>query len=73
MSYIPDYYTPPDDHPRQAEMDQIQDQIDTKRERVNALESLDRDWTDQEEDEYRALEDEITSLERQLTAVYEGE
>lgn len=67
-----DYYRPPDDHPRQAEMDQIQDDIDSKRERMTALEAIDRDWTSQEEDEYRALEAEVRDLDKLLDETWEN-
>jgi len=68
-----DYYLPPDDHPRQAEMDQIQDDIDAKRERMTALEAIDRDWTNQEEDEYRALEAEVRDLDKLLDETWENQ
>ena len=68
-----DYYLPPDDHPRQAEMDQIQNNIDDKTERMTALEAIDRDWTNQEEDEYRALETEVQDLDKLLDEMWENQ
>lgn len=68
-----DYYLPPDDHPRQADMDEVQDQIDNKRERMAALEAIDRDWTNQEEDEYRALETEVQDLDKLLDEMWENQ
>jgi len=68
-----DYYRPPDDHPRQADMDKVQDQIDNKRERMAALEAIDRDWTNQEEDEYRALETEVQDLDKLLDEMWENQ
>ena len=69
----PDYYTPPTSHPRQAEMDSIQDQIDAAVRRMMALESLDRDYTDQEETEYYALELKVYELDQNLNSIYTGE
>ena len=68
-----DYYLPPDDHPRQAEMDQIQNDIDDKTERMTALEAIDRDWTDHEEDEYLALEKEVRDLHQLLDETWENQ
>lgn len=68
-----DYYRPPTDHPRALEMEQIQTKIDDKRERMAALDAIDRDWTDQEEDEYRALEAEVQDLDKLLDEVWENQ
>lgn len=69
----PDYYTPPVSHPRQIELNKIQDQIDAAILRMMALESLDRDYTDQEEDEYYALEDRVSELTQNFQNVTSGE
>lgn len=68
-----DYYRPPTDHPRALEMEQIQTKIDDKRERMAALDAIDRDWTDQEENEYRALETEVQDLDKLLDEVWENQ
>ena len=68
-----DYYTPPASHPRQIQLNKIQDQIDAAISRMRALESLDRDWTDQEEDEYHALENKVSELTQHFKNVTSGE
>lgn len=68
-----DYYRPPTDHPRALEMEQIQTKLDAKRERMATLEAIERDWTDQEEDEYRALETETQDLDRLLDEIWENQ
>ena len=69
----PDYYTPPASHPRQIELNAIQDQIDAAIRRMMALESLDRDYTDQEESEYYTLEDQVSELTQTFQNVTTGE
>lgn len=69
----PDYYTSPASHPRQIELNAIQDQIDAAISRMMVLESLDRDYTDQEEDEYYALEDRVSELTQTFQNVTTGE
>ena len=69
----PDYYTPPASHPRQIELNAIQDQIDAAIRRMMALESFDRDYTDQEENEYYALEDRVSELTQNFQNVTTGE
>jgi hypothetical protein len=68
-----DYYRPPTDHPRALEMEQIQTKLDVKRERMATLEAIDREWTNQEEDEYRALETETQDLEKLLDETWENQ
>ena len=67
-----DYYQPPTDHPRALEMESIQTKLDAKRDRMGELEVIDRDWTGQEEDEYRALEDDVRDLENLLDETWEN-
>jgi len=67
-----DYYQPPTDHPRALEMESIQTKLDAKRTRMGELEVIDRDWTSQEEDEYRALEDDVRDLEKLLDETWEN-
>ena len=67
-----DYYQPPTDHPKALEMESIQTKLDAKRTRMGELEVIDRDWTDQEEDEYRALETEVSDLENLLDETWEN-
>jgi hypothetical protein len=68
-----DYYLPPTDHPRALEMESIQTKLDAKRDRMGELEVIDRDWTAQEEDEYRALETEVSDLEKLLDETWENQ
>jgi hypothetical protein len=68
-----DYYQPPTDHPRALEMESIQTKLDVKRTRMGELEVIDRDWTAQEEDEYRALETEVSDLEKLLDETWENQ
>ena len=68
-----DYYRPPTDHPRALAMEQIQTKLNAKCERMATLEAIDRDWTDQEEDEYRALEIETQHLDRLLDETWENQ
>jgi hypothetical protein len=67
-----DYYQPPTDHPRALEMESIQTKLDAKRTRMGELEVIDRDWTSQEEDEYRALEDDVRDLDKLLDETWEN-
>jgi hypothetical protein len=67
-----DYYLPPTDHPKALEMESIQTELDFKRTRMGELEIIDRDWTAQEEDEYRALETEVSDLENLLDETWEN-
>jgi hypothetical protein len=67
-----DYYLPPTDHPRALEMESIQTTLDDKRDRMGELEVIDRDWTSQEEDEYRALETEVSNLDKLLDETWEN-
>jgi len=67
-----DYYQPPTDHPKALEMESIQTKLDAKRDRMGELEVIDRDWTVQEEDEYRALEDDVRDLENLLDETWEN-
>jgi hypothetical protein len=67
-----DYYQPPTDHPKALEMESIQTKLDAKRTRMGELEVIDRDWTSQEEDEYRALEDDVRDLEKLLDETWEN-
>jgi hypothetical protein len=67
-----DYYQPPTDHPRALEMESIQTTLDAKRTRMGELEVIDRDWTAQEEDEYRALEDDVRDLDKLLDETWEN-
>jgi hypothetical protein len=68
-----DYYQPPTDHPRALEMESIQTKLDAKRTRMGELEVIDRDWTAQEEDEYRALETEVSDLDKLLDETWENQ
>jgi hypothetical protein len=68
-----DYYQPPTDHPKALEMESIQTKLDAKRTRMGELEVIDRDWTSQEEDEYRALEDDVRDLEKLLDETWENQ
>jgi len=68
-----DYYQPPTDHPRALEMESIQSKLDDKRNRMGELEVIDRDWTSQEEDEYRALETGVSDLEKLLDETWENQ
>ena len=68
-----DYYRPPTEHPRALEMEQIQIKLNAKCERMAILEAIDRDWTDQEEDEYRALETETKNLDKLLDETWENQ
>jgi len=68
-----DYYQPPTDHPKALEMESIQTKLDAKRDRMGELEVIDRDWTSQEEDEYRALEDDVRDLEKLLDETWENQ
>ena len=68
-----DYYRPPTDHPNALEMEQIQTKLDAKRERMVTLEAIDREWTGQEEDEYRALETETQDLDNLLDETWENQ
>jgi hypothetical protein len=68
-----DYYQPPTDHPRALEMESIQTKLDAKRTRMGELEVIDRDWTSQEEDEYRALETEVSDLDKLLDETWENQ
>jgi hypothetical protein len=68
-----DYYQPPTDHPKALEMESIQTKLDAKRTRMGELEVIDRDWTAQEEDEYRALETEVSDLEKLLDETWENQ
>lgn len=68
-----EYYTAPDEHPRQAEMDRLADQIDDLYAKVYALESLPRDYTAEEEKLYVQLEKQILELENSINAIEEGE
>jgi len=67
-----DYYQPPTDHPKALEMESIQTKLDAKRDRMGKLEVIDRDWTSQEEDEYRALEDDVRDLDKLLDETWEN-
>jgi hypothetical protein len=67
-----DYYQPPTDHPRALEMESIQTKLDAKRTRMGELEVIDRDWTSQEEDEYRAIETEVSDLDKLLDETWEN-
>jgi hypothetical protein len=67
-----DYYLPPTDHPKALEMESIQTKLDAKRTRMGELEVIDRDWTAQEEDEYRALEDDVRDLDKLLDETWEN-
>jgi hypothetical protein len=67
-----DYYQPPTDHLKALEMESIQTKLDAKRDRMGELEVIDRDWTAQEEDEYRALEDDVRDLENLLDETWEN-
>jgi hypothetical protein len=67
-----DYYQPPTDHPKALEMESIQTKLDAKRTRMGELEVIDRDWTSHEEDEYRALETEVSDLEKLLDETWEN-
>jgi hypothetical protein len=67
-----DYYQPPTDHPKALEMESIQTKLDAKRDRMGELEVIDRDWTSQEEDEYRALEDDVRDLDKLLDETWEN-
>jgi hypothetical protein len=67
-----DYYQPPTDHPRALEMESIQTKLDAKRTRMGELEVIDRNWTSQEEDEYRALEDDVRDLDKLLDETWEN-
>jgi hypothetical protein len=67
-----DYYQPPTDHPKALEMESLQTKLDAKRTRMGELEVIDRDWTSQEEDEYRALEDDVRDLEKLLDETWEN-
>jgi hypothetical protein len=67
-----DYYQPPTDHPKALEMESIQTKLDAKRDRMGELEVIDRDWTAQEEDEYRALETEVSDLDKLLDETWEN-
>jgi hypothetical protein len=67
-----DYYQPPTDHPKALEMESIQTKLDAKRTRMGELEVIDRDWTSQEEDEYRALEDDVRDLDKLLDETWEN-
>jgi len=67
------YYQPPTDHPRALEMESIQTKLDAKRDRMGELEVIDRDWTAQEEDEYRALETEVSDLDKLLDETWENQ
>jgi len=67
-----DYYQPPTDHPKALEMESIQTKLDAKRTRMGELEVIDRDWTAQEEDEYRALETEVSDLDKLLDETWEN-
>jgi hypothetical protein len=68
-----DYYQPPTDHPKALEMESIQTKLDAKRTRMGELEVIDRDWTSQEEDEYRALEDDVRDLDKLLDETWENQ
>jgi hypothetical protein len=68
-----DYYQLPTDHPRALEMESIQTKLDAKRTRMGELEVIDRDWTAQEEDEYRALETEVSDLDKLLDETWENQ
>jgi hypothetical protein len=68
-----DYYQPPTDHPKALEMESIQTKLDAKRTRMGELEVIDRDWTAQEEDEYRALETEVSDLDKLLDETWENQ
>jgi hypothetical protein len=68
-----DYYQPPNDHPKALEMESIQTKLDAKRTRMGELEVIDRDWTSQEEDEYRALEDDVRDLDKLLDETWENQ
>jgi hypothetical protein len=68
-----DYYQPPTDHPKALEMETLQTKLDAKRTRMGELEVIDRDWTAQEEDEYRALETEVSDLHKLLDETWENQ
>jgi hypothetical protein len=53
-------------------MESIQTKLDSKRTRMGELEVIDRDWTAQEEDEYRALETEVRDLDKLLDETWEN-
>jgi hypothetical protein len=53
-------------------METLQTTLDDKRDRMGELEVIDRDWTAQEEDEYRALEDDVRDLENLLDETWEN-
>jgi hypothetical protein len=54
-------------------MESIQTKLDAKRTRMGELEVIDRDWTAQEEDEYRALETEVSDLDKRLDETWENQ
>jgi chromosome segregation ATPase len=71
--YAPDYYTAPDCHPQQIKIDELEDQIDSLAAECKSLESINRDWTDEEDDRYNELQAKMMDLDLSLKALYEGE
>jgi hypothetical protein len=70
--YTPDYYTTPDCHPRQAEIDSLYDELDAMYNRMEELEGVDGDMTSEQEDEYEILCREVIAKKLEITAVEEA-
>jgi hypothetical protein len=69
---LPDYYTPPEYHSRQNEIDALSDQLDAMLEKVVELDSIDGEMTDEQEAEYDNLCDAIEEKQRQIDSIWEA-
>ena len=65
-----DYYQPPTDHRNAAEMKRLQEEVNALTKERKALEQIERDFNDQMEIRYSAIEFKLESLERQIEALY---
>ena len=65
-----DYYRPPTDHRNAAEMERLQEEVNALTKERKALEQIERDFNDQMEIRYSAIEFRLESLERQIEALY---
>ena len=65
-----DYYQPPTDHRNAAEMERLQEKVNALTKERTALEQIERDFNDQMEIRFSAIEFRLESLERQIEALY---
>ena len=67
-----DYYTPPDVHANQFEINVLADKLDELQAEYDGLTADDVEWTAEGEARCNVLEEEIESLQREIKNLFEG-